>query len=73
MTPKEKALYLVLTYAILPEGCNDIVKRCATIAVDEIIDSLNNINEYDYIQSERITGMVLELEEVKLEIENYEN
>ena len=71
MTPKEKALYLVLTYAILPEGCNDIVKRCATIAVDEIIENNQGIWRGDKQQGERLKDN-LKIEywnNVKLEIE----
>jgi len=38
MTPKEKAQDLVLKYSILKDGHNDLVKQCALIAVDEIIN-----------------------------------
>jgi len=40
MTPKEKAEDLLLKYSILKDGHNDLVKKCALIAVDEIIKEL---------------------------------
>jgi hypothetical protein len=52
MTPKEKAEDLLLKYSILKDGHNDLVKKCALIAVDEIINSVDDehvsdiFNEY---------------------------
>jgi hypothetical protein len=42
MTPKEKAEDLLLKYSILKDGHNDLVKKCALIAVDEIINSVDD-------------------------------
>ena len=38
MTPKEKSKELVLKYSILKDGHNHLVKQCALIAVDEILE-----------------------------------
>jgi hypothetical protein len=52
MTPKEKAEDLLLKYSILKDGHNDLVKQCALIAIDEIINSVDDehvsdiFNEY---------------------------
>jgi hypothetical protein len=45
MTAHDKAIELLLTFSILPEGCNDTVKQCALVAVDEIIKS-DEISNY---------------------------
>jgi hypothetical protein len=45
MTPKEKALELVEDMHDAPEiGYNEHAKQCALIAVDEILDVLNQIH-----------------------------
>jgi hypothetical protein len=41
MTPKEKAVDLLLKYSILKEGHNELVKKCAIMAVDEIIEVID--------------------------------
>jgi hypothetical protein len=41
MTPKEKAEDLLLTYSILEDGQNHLVKKCALITVDKIMDALD--------------------------------
>jgi len=38
MNSKDKAEDLVLKYSILKDGHNDLVKQCALIAVDEILE-----------------------------------
>ena len=38
MNTKDKAKDLVLKYSILKDGHNDLVKQCALIAVDEIMN-----------------------------------
>jgi hypothetical protein len=43
MTPKEKAEDLVLKYSILKDGHNDLVKQCALLAVDEILNNNTKI------------------------------
>jgi hypothetical protein len=60
MTPKEKAEDLLLKYSILKDGHNHLVKQCALIAVDEMIESMptdynvwkdngaNFVNAYTY-------------------------
>lgn len=42
MTPKEKAEDLLLKYSILNEGHNHLVKQCALIAVEEIIQIVDS-------------------------------
>ena len=56
--PKEKAKELVLKYSILKEGHNHLVKECAIIAVDEILDVIG----YDFFLEK-------DWQEVKTEIE----
>jgi hypothetical protein len=52
MTPKEKAEELVNKYSIWCWNevvCDyEIAKQCALIAVDEILDSITKINQYDF-------------------------
>jgi len=52
MTPKEKAEELVNKYSIWCWNevvCDyEIAKQCALIAVDEILDSIIKINQYDF-------------------------
>jgi hypothetical protein len=68
MTPKEKAKELIqkfypnVQWKLGQEDCLDRAKRCALIAVDEIITSL----DYDYIGFDRQKKYYLE---VKQEIE----
>jgi len=58
MTPKEKALELVLKYSYTVAG-EAAIKKCALIAVDEILKQYYKLtDEYDYWQ------------QVKTEIEN---
>ena len=38
MTPKEKAEDLLLKYSVLKDGHNHLVKQCALIAVDEVLN-----------------------------------
>jgi hypothetical protein len=44
MTPQEKAEDLLLKYSILKDGQNDLVKKCALIAVDEILKDREEID-----------------------------
>ena len=44
MTPQEKAEDLLLKYSILKDGHNDLVKKCALIAVDEILKDREEID-----------------------------
>lgn len=67
MTPKEKAEDLLMKFSILPEGMNDEVKKCALIAVDEILNDLHQIDEYEYIGAQLITGRILYWQGVKNE------
>jgi hypothetical protein len=69
MTPKEKAQELVNKFAKLPEEGTlmwylsfEIAKKCALIAVDEILSVITNSNDY-YIMSNYY-------QQVKKEIEN---
>jgi hypothetical protein len=54
MTPKEKAIELVDRYyslfSIELENTIDIseAKQCALITVDEILDIIDNMNQYDH-------------------------
>ena len=60
MTQKEKAEELLLKYSILKDGHNHLVKQCALIAVDEIINALEEhswqnlkiINYYQEVKTE---------------------
>jgi len=63
MTPKERAVELVLTYSILKEGHNHLVKQCALIAVEEVLDSHN------YVLSGIKPSIYKYWQEVKQEIE----
>ena len=48
---------------------NSLAKQCALIAVDEILNELHQIQEYDYLLAQKITGKILFYNEVKTEIE----
>jgi hypothetical protein len=51
--PKEKAVDLLLKYSILKDGHNHLVKQCALIAVDEVLNNIeliNNIHQINYWQ-----------------------
>jgi hypothetical protein len=58
MTPKEKADDLIMKFS------NPFAKSCALIAVDEILDSITKINQYDF------GTLNYYWQEVKKEIEN---
>ena len=48
MTPKEKAEELVIKFQFKPEGIyKDLDKRCALIAVDEILNVACDESDYD--------------------------
>ena len=68
MTPKEKAkeLYYKIKSNLLSDTKND-AKRCALIAVDEILEY---VPQFEYGQGEKTTTTEYEyLQEVKQEIE----
>ena len=74
MEAKEKANELVVSfYTIMPESSNeygmdwDMAKKCALIAVDEIINSGALNDEEIYVSKPSYVGY---WEEVKQEIEN---
>jgi hypothetical protein len=58
MTPKEKAEDLLLKYSILKDGHNDLVKKCALIAVDEILDTIVVIYSKDFKMLNKYWGEV---------------
>ena len=58
MTPKEKAEDLLLKYSILKDGHNDLVKQCALIAVDEILDTIVVIYSKDFEMLSKYWGEV---------------
>ena len=65
MTPKEKAQELVIKFQFKPEGINkDLAKRCALIAVDEMIAEVYNIS-HQYTAIYDITTMSYNYEESK--------
>ena len=64
MTPKEKASMLVLTYLSIIGHKMEEAKECALIAVDEILDVITSIYDYDF---EKLNPF---WEEVKQEINN---
>jgi hypothetical protein len=63
MTPKEKAEDLLLKYSILKDGHNHLVKQCALIAVDEII-------EYAERWGDMADDDIKEFKQVKTELTN---
>jgi hypothetical protein len=64
MTPKQKAKDLFEIY-LLETGNETFAKKCALIAVDEIRDSIIEINEYDYQALEKYWYLVKqELEKI---------
>ena len=65
MTPKEKAIELVLKYSILKDGHNHLVKQCALIAVDEILNLMIKEFKWDI----KHNGNIDYWREVKQEIE----
>ena len=81
MTPQEKAQELVWKYYHILEHTisneylsvtKEIVKQCASIAIDEIL-KLDNINTYNYL-TENKENLIVQLannywQEVKQEIE----
>lgn len=75
MTPKERAKYLIHEYHThLFQGKNDnhqfaASKLAALIAVNEILNELNNMNIYEYTKAESCVGRFLFWQEVKQEIE----
>ena len=48
MTPKEKASHLIRKYTLDFTMDFDQTRHCALIAVDEVIDAIVIINEYDF-------------------------
>lgn len=50
--PQEKAIELVNKYLQVYDGRVDIAKRCALIAIDEIIKTFVPKNKPNYISSE---------------------
>lgn len=72
-TPKEKAEDLLLKYSILEDGQNHLVKKCALIAVDEIINDLKESLEiaeglHPHAKG-LIAGSLVAWQKVKIEIE----
>lgn len=75
MTPKEKAIYLIEKY--IPHAYNGTweeddpsielhhAKQCAMIAVDELIKTIDNL----YTGEKYV--ILIDLKEIKQEIENY--
>ena len=75
MTPKEKALELIQKYNLVVldtalGGSNQRVKQCALIAVDEILNELDELLELPEQQQDSVYGSWLYYKEVKHEIEN---
>ncbi len=52
MNATEKAEDLILKYSILNDGHNHLVKQCALISVDEIINDNPNIYDSDRLNHE---------------------
>jgi hypothetical protein len=48
MTPKEKALELIEKFRISKAINESYAKQCALIAVDEILDVITSIYDYDF-------------------------
>ena len=50
MTPKEKAIEIVDSYFTIIDGQVEfkLIKQCALIAVDEILDVITVIYDYDF-------------------------
>jgi hypothetical protein len=73
MTPKEKAEDLLLKYSILEDGQNHLVKKCALIAVDEILndlkESLEIAGDFHPHAKGLIAGSLVAWQKVKIEIE----
>ena len=71
--PKEKAVDLLLKYSILKDGHNHLVKQCALIAVDEILQAKSYEQTTDFTSNlwEKASNMDYRLywQEVKQEIE----
>lgn len=66
MTPKEKAKELVDKYWSRYNLHIEIAKQCALIAVDEIIDAIIIIEDYDF------ETLIIFWQKVKQEIENHD-
>jgi len=69
LTPKEKAEDLLLTYSILEDGQNHLVKKCALKAVDEVFEFMKMDDEYTGTASNANSKWVNYWEEVKKEIQ----
>jgi hypothetical protein len=68
MTPKDKAEDLLLKYSILKDGHNHLVKQCALIAVNEILQ-IKSITMYPVLEDNYIYGHEEYWQKVKQEIE----
>lgn len=47
MDAKEKAKDLILSFSILKEGHNHLVKTCALLTVKEVMKAINNVGWLD--------------------------